>query len=247
MRFRNSAYKSPLWLWLPPIILAVSLALNVLDKDMYSRWISSEQGLVEVGTLVLLATAVVYGFRIVLMQASDPIPTWIRWWVLLITLGSIYFLGEEASWGQHLFGWRPSDDWNDLNLQAETNLHNINNFGFLFDQMPRNALTAAAVIGGIVVPLYQRFRSLEWRPNQFCYWFWPTFVCTPAALVAVFVSIPHKVYKSTGAPLPDLLMGMPPGEFKEFFLAFFIMLYMVSLAARISRLKQASPSSGIRC
>ena len=166
MHSRNSAYELPswLWLWLPLAIFGVSLAIKILDQGIYSKWVIGEQGFIENGSLVLLAVAIVYGIRIVLLQAPDPAPTWIRWWVLLIALGSIYFFGEEASWGQHLFGWSPSDGWRDLNQQDETNLHNVEGIlGVVFDQVPRNLLTAAAVVGGIIVPLYRRIRSLEWE------------------------------------------------------------------------------------
>ena len=248
MHSRNSAYELPswLWLWLPLAIFGVSLAIKILDQGIYYKWVIGEQGFIENGSLVLLAVAIVYGIRIVLLQAPDPAPTWIRWWVLLIALGSIYFFGEEASWGQHLFGWSPSDGWRDLNQQDETNLHNVEGIlGVVFDQVPRNLLTAAAVVGGIIVPLYRRIRSLEWGPDQFHYWLWPTIVCTPAALLGVFVSVPQKPFKVVGAPLPDLFVGLNPGELKECFLAFFIMLYLVSLAVRIDREKKKPLSSRI--
>lgn len=229
--------RSWLWLWLPLAILAVSLAVKALDEVVYYRWIIGEYGLVENATLVVLVAAIVYGVRIALMRALDPAPGWIRWWVILITLGSIFFLGEEASWGQHLFDWRPSDRWSDLNLQQETNLHNIAGFGFVFDQLPRNLLTASALVGGIIVPLYRRGRGLAKTRDRFHYWIWPTLVCMPVSLLGVFASVPQKMYKTMGAPLPDLLVGLNPGELKECFLAFFIMLYLASLTARISSVK----------
>ncbi len=246
MHSRNSSHELPfwLWLWLPLAILAVSLAIKIMDPGIYSTWVTREQGFLENGSLLLLAVSIFYGIRIVLLQATDPAPAWIRWWVLLITLGSIYFLGEEASWGQHLFGWSPPDGWRDLNQQDETNLHNVEGiFGAIFDQGPRNLLTAAAVVGGIIIPLYRRIRSLKWGPDQFHYWLWPTIVCTPVALLGVFISVPQKPFKVVGAPLPDLFVGLNPGELKDFFLAFFIMLYLVSLATRIDKEKNKPLSS----
>jgi hypothetical protein len=237
MRLRKLGNDVPswLWLWLPLAVVVVALAVKVLDDGVYLRWIIGEYGLVENLTLLALAVATVYGIRIVLMRTLYPAPEWVRWWVLLITLGSVFFLGEEASWGQHLFNWSPSDRWSDLNLQQETNLHNIAGFGFLFDQLPRNLLTASALVGGIIVPLYRRARRLAWTQNQVHYWLWPTLACLPAALGGVFASVPQKLYKTMGAPLPDLLVGLNPGELKECFLAFFIMLYLASLTVRISQ------------
>ncbi len=59
----------------------------------------------------------------------------------------------------------------------------------------------------------------------------------PVALLGVFASVPQKMFKTMGAPLPDLLLGLNPGELKECFLAFFIMLYLASLTARIGSTK----------
>ena len=241
MPLRKSGNEVPFWLWfwLPLAILAVSLTVKRIDDDLYYRWIIGEYGLVENMTLVVLIAAIVYGVRIVLARPGPPVPVWIRWWVLLITLGSIFFLGEEASWGQHLFSWNPSDRWRDLNLQQETNLHNIAGFGFVFDQLPRNLLTASALLGGIVVPLYRRVRRLAWTQEQFQYWLWPTIVCLPVAMLGVFASVPQKMYKFFEAPLPDLLLGLNPGELKECYLGFFIMLYLASLTVRIRLVTKA--------
>ena len=45
--------------------------------------------------------------------------------------------------------------------------------------------------------------------------------------------------------LPDLFVGLNPGAIKEFYLAFFIMLYLVSLATRIDKEKKKPLSSRI--
>lgn len=246
MRLRGleSGVPSWLWLWLPLGVLVLALMVKALGNEAMYRSLLGEWGFVETTTLVVLVVAVVYGIRIALPPA-DPAPAWIRWWVLVIALGSIYFMGEEASWGQHLFGWNPPNGWDAVNQQNETNLHNITGFGFLFDQLPRNLLTAAALLGGILVPLYRRVRALDRTPDPFHYWLWPTLACTPAALMSVLISVPQKLYRAAGAPLPDFLVGLNPGELKECFLAFFIMLYLASLAARIDQARKRRSGSDV--
>jgi hypothetical protein len=52
--------------------------------------------------------------------------------LLLAALMFFFAAGEEISWGQRIFGFVTSEAWRDINLQEETNLHNINKP--LFDQ-----------------------------------------------------------------------------------------------------------------
>jgi hypothetical protein len=229
-----------IWFWVPLCTLALALGTKKLEPGNYERWIVGEWGLVENLTLVALTAAVIYAVKVVRLAADSEL-RWLRIWAALIGVGAVYFLGEEASWGQHIFGWSPPEDWARLNQQNETNLHNIEGFGFLFDQVPRNLLSAAAVLGGILAPLYRLVRSPNWTPQGTHYWLWPTLVCTPSAFMAVFISVPQKLYKTLDATLPELLVGLNSGELKECFLAFFILLYMASLASRLRQV--ADPAS----
>lgn len=238
-RYASQEVSLILWLWSPLSILALPILIKILDDAGYDgRYgqIMGEQGIVENITLLVLAVAVFFGIRLLLWE---PIPglSWLKYWVVLLLTGSIYFLGEEASWGQHLFDWGTPKQWRALNKQGETNLHNLEGIGFLFDKVPRFLLSAAALIGGVLVPVYRHIHALQWTPMQFNYWLWPTWVCTPSALLAVLVSVPKKLYGALVIPPPELLVNLHPGELKECFLAFFIMLYLVSLAARITNLK----------
>lgn len=220
-----------LWLWTPPAVLALSIGVKIFDEWVYQVYVLHEHGWLENTTLLLLLVAVLAGSRL-FRSLHPPAPVWLKWWVLIITLGAAFFLGEEASWGQHLFGWGGGGEWSRLNQQEETNLHNLTAFGFIFDQLPRNLLTAAALVGGVVVPLYRRVRRLRWTPSESGYWLWPTLVCTPAAFLGVFVSVPEKLFDALRTAPPELLETLNPGELKECFLAFFIMLYLLSLRSR---------------
>src|SRR3546814_4167282 len=52
--------------------------------------------------------------------------------------------GEEASWGQHYAGWLTPDNWQALNDQGETNLHNTSSW---LDQKPRTLLEIGVIVG----------------------------------------------------------------------------------------------------
>ncbi len=221
-----------LWLWTPLAIFALPISVKIYSDTAFSRYFIGEYGLIENATLLVLAVAVLVGTRLFLSLPPQA-PAWLRWWVLIITMGALFFLGEEASWGQHFFSWGPGGEWSKLNQQNETNLHNLTELGFIFDQLPRNLLTAAALAGGVVVPLFRRLRHLRWTPSDGNYWLWPTLVCTPTALLGVFVSVPEKLYDIAGIARPELLERLNPGEFKECFLAFFILFYLLSLRSRL--------------
>jgi len=231
---------SPLvWLWVPLFILALSVGCLFLGEDIYRSFVVGEDGILEVCTLLFLATAVYLGVRMVRSMPGEA-PAWLRWWILLITLGSIFFLGEEASWGQHVFRWEAGEEWAKLNQQSETNLHNISGFGFIFDQLPRNLLTAAALIGGILIPVYRRIRGLQWDYKESNYWLWPTLICTPVAFIGVSFTKVVKFVSTFSTPPPEWLSFITQGEYKECFLAWFIMLYLLSLYFRLAEINSKS-------
>jgi hypothetical protein len=153
--------------------------------------------------------------------------------IILILLGSIYFAGEEASWGQHIFDWSVSENWQSINLQHETNLHNIEGFGGIFDQFPRTVLTLTAFIGGILAPSYLFFKHILLNPQNPNYWLFPTYSCIPSASIAVLITLPEKIAHIFSYPLPNLWINFNAGEYKECFLAFFILFYLYSLLSRL--------------
>jgi len=226
------------WLWLPLVVAAVPYAVNAVDEDAYLRWIRSETGFVETLTAVFLAGAVFFGLAALRRRASLP-AGWLGVWLGLFVLGCVYFLGEEISWGQHWFGWATPEGLAGINEQGETNLHNISGWTEgLLDQGPRLLLTLAAVVGGILYPLWQRWSGKErsdpdgngardWRP-----WVWPTIVVLPSCALAVLSNLPRKLFPDDEVPR---LLDIRGGESKELFLALFLMLYVASIWTRLRR------------
>jgi hypothetical protein len=154
------------------------------------------------------------------------------------TLGCFYFGGEEASWGQWLFGWATPEMWQAVNDQNETNLHNLDKLGPFLDQLPRALLTIGAVIGGIFAPLYLWLRRTSLSPSAFYYWIFPTSIVAPAATIAVLISKPERLIPALqGTPWATSALGT--GEFKELYLGIFLMLYMTSLYLRLQQLNSA--------
>lgn len=228
-----------LWLWFPLGYLALNVVLSGISMDLYTAVLGAgESGVSEILTMVMLFIAVLVGIHtLVIMRGMGDIRLWV--WIFLGTLGCLYFGGEEASWGQHIFGWEASEAWQEFNDQQETNLHNSDKYGPLLDQLPRNLLTLGMLVGGIIAPLYRRRRDMHLNPAGINYWIWPTIICLPAGICAVFISVPESIYEAiTGMRRPPRF-NMPAGELKEYFAANFLLLYLLSFNLRLRQLKAA--------
>lgn len=212
-----------IWLALPVTVFLVPYFSRIGETgaDLY---LYGENGWVEVLTVVFLFIAIFFGMTF-LFGFRDFGHSWMRWWMVLLILGCIYFSGEEISWGQHIFGWETSDYWKSFNDQGETNLHNTSP---LFDQVPRTLLSVAALVGGVLAPLYFFFTKRQPDRSSLHYWLWPTYVCMPAALFSLVVSWHEKIYKILDVEIP-VVLDVRAGEVKESLLALFIMLYIVSI------------------
>lgn len=218
----------PKWLWvgLPVAVVLGQIGTRLLGRQTYLNLMHGEFGLVENLTIVFLLVAVVLGVRLFLRRRAIPGKLF-GLWALLLTVGAVYFAGEEASWGYHLFGVEVMGGLVEINHQQEPNLHNLEGFaGTLLDQGPRGLLTIAAGLGGILVPLWHRFKAPITWPTA---WIWPTFVCLPTAVLAVGVTVPSKIFRLLGMEVQLARQG----EYKELFLALFIMVYLASLTCRL--------------
>ena len=203
-------------------LITVVYPIALYDADFYLRWIAGERGLLELGQPVIVAVAAYYGVRILALRPALP-KKWLGPWTFLLILGCIYVIGEELSWGQHLFGWG-TPEWIDrLNDQGETNLHNVSSW---FDQKPRLLLEISIVIGGIGYPAWSRYASLkEWKQKESEYWLWPTIVCFPTAVLTVVSRFP-----------------VSDTEIQECFFYLFILIYLWSLHYRIAQRRSATRS-----
>ena len=212
-----------LWLVLPMIVFLLPY-ISRLGAEGADLYLYGENGWIEVSTVVFLLVAILFGV-IFLALGKTSGRGWTRWWMILMMLGCVYFAGEEISWGQHIFDWKTPQSWLGFNDQGETNFHNT---GALFDQIPRTFVSVAALIGGIVAPLYCAITKRYPASRSLHYWVWPTYVCLPAALFSLLVSWHEKIYRVLGVEVPAVL-DVRAGEVKESLLALFIMLYVVSI------------------
>lgn len=242
----NPSNNTPLtrlfWFGLPlAIYLGHYLLRALLDPSVYDAWFEHESGVTETATVVLLVLALIGGIRVTIWawRRGDRRLTL---FFALFCLGCVYFGGEEASWGQHWFGWATPSDWRMLNNQDETNLHNSNALaGSLLDQLPRNLLAVAMLIGGAILPWVRRARGIAYARGSFRYWVMPGMECVVAGLIAPLASIPAKIFKATAGHVP-FPFDIDAGEVKELMIAVFLCIYIAAVLSRIRAARRCAPA-----
>jgi len=199
------------------ILLFPFLWVGMVGND---HMLKGESGFTELSTVLFLFIAI--GFCIASMSMTQRLHMsgFIKAWLLVLIAGAAYFALEELSYGQHIFGWGTPEGLSELNDQQETNLHNVH---ALFDQVPRALLTLGILVGGVILPLYRKFRSRPLREDARFYWQWPTMDCVTVGILVI-------LYRPIFTLIETDIVST--GENKEQFFALFIMLYCVSLYAR---------------
>src|SRR2546426_209798 len=111
MRDLRPAY----WIGIPIGTLVLCAIVAIVDPQAYKICIlKHETGYLDKSTPALLAPAIVCGL-IVLRRRRELPGSWIGYWATLLTVGAIYFAGEECSWGQNYFGWSTPEHWAEIN------------------------------------------------------------------------------------------------------------------------------------
>ena len=143
-------------LWVSLAGLAVWLAYvafghRVLSRQVVTR-INSENGPIELGTALLFFIACVASAVLAWKVRYRPRKVFLA----ILAVGFFFCTGEELSWGQHLFGWEAPESMAKVNVQAETNLHNLS--GYFAD----HAFIAGVFFCGGILPFLAAF-SPVWR------------------------------------------------------------------------------------
>ena len=114
--------------------------------------INREDGVIEGGT-VLCFLAASAGSAVLAARSPNKAR---KVFCGVLAVGFFMCAGEEMSWGQHLFGWKAPEAITKVNVQAETNLHNLS--GYFAD----HAFIAGTFFYGGVLP-FVAARSAVWR------------------------------------------------------------------------------------
>ncbi len=251
------------WLGLPLASLAIKFLVPLAGERRWEAFMTSELGFVENATALLLLPAVVVS--LLLFRRRRQFPRGYGWLLLLLAVAALFFAGEEISWGQHYFGWETPQTIAEVNRQQEFNIHNTYSKygGNLLNNIPRQLLNVGMILI-VVLPLASavmqhrqargnRGNGWLWRLHDkardrksIWYWLLPNYRLIPTALLALLLRVPSK--------LPSLFPQTPrdgylslallraAGEFKEYAFAMAILIYVLSVYARLPT-KQSMPSA----
>ena len=204
---------SPVWSWGLP--LASALVIGVLaavlpSGDTYELVLRSEYGVIEIATLAACAVGFVLALKLAWRGPDLPYRTAFRLYMLLFAAGFVFLFGEEASWGQHYIGWGTPGYFAEHNTMGETNLHNLTN---AFEQVPKAILHIAAIVGGLLWPL---FLARRWpSAPEWLHWLMPTMVVVPSVVLGLAFRLWERI------------------------LVYFLAIYVASLAKRTASLPRA--------
>ena len=154
-------------------------------------------------------------------QNSTALSLCVAW---RFSIGLYLYCRGRGELGQHFFNWNTPEYWENLNDQGETNLHNTSSW---LDQKPRTILLIGVIVGGLIVPLVQRFKSSV-LPKMFEIIYPPAILGMTAAF-ALLVKILDKVDDS----LKDVVLFSRASELEELYLFYFVLLYLIILRRRL--------------
>lgn len=137
-----------------------------------------------------------------LQQKSGPRYFMTLSWALLMFV----FMGEEISWGQRIFGLTTPDALREINLQGETNIHNIE-FVDTFLGGKYRYLSVMMLTTGLLLPLFALSQTGKQLLQRFA------FPVSPLCLAPLFVGA--YVYGKYYHPQ----MGNDASEVREFLMS----------------------------
>jgi hypothetical protein len=231
----------PVYLLLATAVLAVIL---FPWPKLGRQWLSGEEGLVELATVVFALWGAVVAARIALDWRRLPHPAMALWFVCFV-LGLFMWAGEEASWGQSWFHWATPTEYAALNRQGETNLHNLSS---VTEELPKLLLLVAALVGGIIWPIWASVKKKgPYLGAGWFSWLWPTTLIWPAAAITWVMRIAERVLVNTD--LEDAFMfGRPvrpiyiaTRESIELYAVVFVLAYLWDVRRRMLSQDRVSP------
>jgi len=205
-----------LWLWIPVFIFIVQIGIELWVPLRKYEPLHTENGPIELlQAYILLIAAIIAGRWLIKERKNYDL--FLKVWIGIAFVGCVYVIGEEVSWGQHIFFWATPEEWAAINDQAETNIHNASSW---FDQKPRILLEVGTIIGGLILPILAARKSLAWFPQ----WLRPIIPSLKMVVVAsLFLVI--KIMDTVG-DVTDWVFIKRSSEVTEFYLYYFVLLYL---------------------
>jgi hypothetical protein len=167
----------------------IALGMCALAATSERTWssVAQEDGIVEWATFLSFVMAA--GWLLVVVRKISP-SWWFKGACFMLAAFCIVVAGEEISWGQRLFGFKPPEIFLERNFQQELNLHNVlmdeRGLGF---KLESKHLVMAIVLGFCVLwpLLVRRPRFTVFAPLA------PSFAFVPLGLGVFAAELTYKV------------------------------------------------------
>ncbi len=214
--------------YLPIAIACISVCLMIYvfamdNLKVYFFWFEGESSLSEIMTVITAFIGIAVAVRNYTFRSSVPSP-YFGTWMVLFALGFLYIGMEEASWGQHVFGWQTPEWIASHNRQEETNIHNL--FGKGIDRIPKAILGALVIVSGVFWPLYCRLKGTPKKLPGWFHVYWPT---TAISTIAICFLAIWLIGRSFVISDQNNLEGwnLTFSEVRELFITYFLLVYVL--------------------
>lgn len=227
-----SFFVSLFYVWIPVVSYLVILFVAASNPSLYRAVATGEDGVIELLHIALGLIGFLLALRLLYWYWKQDNRLGIAFAVFSAAV-CLYIALEEASYGQHLFGWEADGLFLEVNKQQETNLHNISSW---FNEKPRVILELAIILGGLLLPafpgLFMRFVPAGLRAYA------PTTLFLPTSILVVLSRLPERLGLKG---LEPYLGSIRHSEVQELYLFLFICLY-IYFVLQLERDKQAGQS-----
>ena len=178
-------------------VLAWTWALHTFDGDLYYRTLQEDEYLEWATVFAFLAAAAVAGV-VAWRQWSQS--KRLPWFALGLGLFCVFVAGEEASWGQRAFSYRPPVYFLENNFQQELNIHNV-----VSDNLRKLTLKSVILGYGVFLAVLGGFTSARRRLRRV------GIEPPPAGLAIAFLAtyLLYEVYPwSFSGEIVELMLGL---------------------------------------
>jgi len=216
------------------LFLGVSYAIFFLFDQQTLLKLGEEDGLFENLTAVFFFLTAVFFFLMFIKSKSGNdfflFRTKKNFILLFFCLSFIFGCGEEISWGQRIFHFKTPDSLEKINVQKETNIHNIRFFStWDFGHQQKSGLSRYLTISGLFVLLWFAYGVLLPLLDKFIPWIASLLKRINIPIVPLWFSLFFMLnwvgYRIMSSVLrEDVLLQFSLGEIKECNIAFLFML-----------------------
>ncbi len=206
------------WIFLPVVLLLIQIGIEILLDDPTRESFLKEGGSHENFQAAIMAVACIMATILILRVQN----IWLKIWFGIASLASLYVAGEELSWGQWLFHWQTPAEWELLNDQGETNLHNTSSW---LDQKPKALLQIGVLVGGIILPLLKLLKPSA-LPERFTL-IYGDYHLLPTAFIALGMKLAETAQDHLGFHFFWRI-----SEVLELYMFYFVALYLYYMMKR---------------